>query len=175
MKVKIKLPLIIVLLSVVPILIVSVVSYFFVLSLSTLDYKRLIDNQSNASTKHLDDFYSYQIDTIKYASKLEVYQNILTTHKTAPEYSEYFKNANQLQAAAMKTNRYIDESFLISKSGVVVSSSNESELFKKNFQEADFLAAMESEDVVTSINTDETGKRRLLLFMAIKKDKKTDV
>ncbi len=164
MKVKVKLPLIIALMSTLPILLVALFSYFFVLDLSQQHYAQLIDNQSNASEKHLADFYSFQADNLHFATQLPPYQNLLLAAQSPEDerYQEALAIATELQLMAKNTNNYLDQSLLLNNDGLVLSASSEELVGQNLAHHPAFLQGRYSSGVASAVEPAENGQKIML-------------
>lgn len=171
MKVKHRLPLIIVFMSTIPIFIIGIIAYFLITNFSLSNYNMILANQSRAASKHLEDFYFEQSSTLEYASQLEINALYLDAYNKNDE-----KTVNELQQSVkdildvtVTTNDYVEESFLVDKTSKILSSSNESSINKllaDIYPYKPYNANKDTLDVYYEIIQEDTGKK-LLLFAPI--------
>ena len=127
MKVKYRLPLIIVFMSTIPIFIIGIIAYFLITNFSLNNYDMILSNQSRAATKHLEDFYYEQSSTLEYASQLEINALYLDSYNNNDEATmeELQQSVKDILDVTVTTNDYVEESFLVDKTSRILSSSNE--------------------------------------------------
>lgn len=156
--------------STLPILLVALFCYFFVLDLSTRHYGRLIENQSTASEKHLADFYSYQADNLMFASQLAPYQNLLLAAQQQsgePEaYEAALATATDIQLMAKNTNSYLDQSYLLNNDGIVLSATQEETVGQSLSQHPAFMAATFTSREASAV-VEEAGVKKIMLARAV--------
>lgn len=125
MKVKHRLPLIIVLMSTLPIFIIGTIVYFLISNLSLNNYNMILSNQSTAASKHLEDFYLEQSSTLEYASQLEINYLYLEAleKKDTSTINSLSKSVQDVLNVTVATNDYVEESLLVDKyANIIVSS-----------------------------------------------------
>lgn len=127
MKIKYKLPIFTVLIAIIPILLVSIISYNTLNKFSEENYTRIILNQSQASLKHIQDFYTTQIGIAQYSAGLEETTNFLEDYESqSSQLPEIVKQVSLSQKVAVETNPYLNSSSILNKKGIVISSSDTS-------------------------------------------------
>ncbi len=92
MKIRHKLPLLAILLSVAPVLFLSVVMLNVNRDTSRQDYRMLLSNQAKASAQHLSSLYRAQKSGVVYASHLEIYR----------EYLQVLRSGDTARAAVLR-------------------------------------------------------------------------
>lgn len=100
MKIKHKLPLLAILLSVMPVLFLSGMMLNVSRSASRQNYRTILLNQAEASARHLSSVYNAHKNDLVYASKLEIYHEYLTALR-----ADDHVRSNKLRAAVEDLQR----------------------------------------------------------------------
>ncbi|MEF9892298.1 MAG: GGDEF domain-containing protein [Anaerorhabdus sp.] len=178
MKVKYRLPLIIVFMSTIPIFIIGIIAYFLITNFSLNNYDMILSNQSRAATKHLEDFYYEQSSTLEYASQLEINALYLDSYNNNDEATmkELQQSVKDILDVTVTTNDYVEESFLVDKTSRILSSSNEktvNKLLTDIYPYEPYNASIKTLNVYYEIIQEKTGKK-ILMFAPIT-NKKNEV
>ncbi len=160
MKVKYRLPLLIVLIAVLPIIILTTVGFQLIKNMSEEYYRNLIYNQSAASAKHVDDFYTEQSDAISYSSNIDTYKSYLLAAESKQIPPELKKQAAKLLYLAQQVNPDVSKTYIADKYGNVSLSSNEQDTEKNIADDTAFRSAIEKNQISYRVN--KTGNGILL-------------
>ncbi len=168
MKVKYRLPIIIVVVSFVPLLILMVVAFLLNSTVSQKYYKMLISNQSIASEKYIWDFYSEQRNGISYSANIETYRVYLEAKtKSESSVARLEEQAKHLLTITQQVNASVDEEYIANLEGTILISSNGS-LEGENYADNGAFAAAIKNNSVAHIIFKENGKRRITLACPVK-------
>lgn len=178
MKVKYRLPLIIVFMSTIPIFIIGIIAYFLITNFSLNNYNTILSNQSRAASKHLEDFYYEQSSTLEYASQLEINALYLDSYNNNDEtkMKELQQSVKDILDVTVTTNEYVEESFLVDKTSRILSSSNEktvNKLLTDIYPYEPYNTSIKTLNVYYEIIQEKTGKK-ILMFAPIT-NKKNEV
>ncbi len=175
MKVKHRLPLIIVLMSTLPILIIGVISYFLITNYSLSNYNMILSNQSKAASKHLEDFYYEQSSTLEYASQLEINSLYLDAYNNndIDTVNSLQQSVKDILDVTVTTNDYVEESIIVDKTAKILASSKADSVNKfiyDVYPYAPYNASESSTDVYYEIIPDDSVKK-ILMFAPIANDR----
>lgn len=120
MQVQKKLPILIITISLLPLLVLGVVSYCLLTTLSTNIYQTYIDNLTTAVSLQIEDFYDTQINELIFSKEIKAYQAVLNDGTTDNNYEE----ASLMLNATVETNGYLNENFLVDRNGYIICSSD---------------------------------------------------
>ncbi len=126
MKIKHKLPLLAILLSVVPVLFLSVVMLHVSRETSLRSYRMILSDQAQASAQHLSSLYIAQKNGLVYASRLEIYRKYLTALRAGDTASgaALRESVEDLQRVAVATDESINRIILTDINARVVACSD---------------------------------------------------
>lgn len=120
MKVKRKLPLLMILLVVIPLLILSSIISIY-MSRSSLEMrKQALSDVSESIANYLEEFYKTQMDDLEFTAQIPAFAKSLSD----PSNSELLEPAQQLLNISAKTNSVVNRNSIIDLSGNVVASSD---------------------------------------------------
>ncbi len=153
MKVKYKLPLVVVLLSVLPILAVSFVAIYLIDDTAKRDFSMIIKNQSRASVKHVTDFYTEQKNAIHYVSQIDIYKAfvIADMKRDKQVQDSLYPQVKRFQVLSKTNNDAVNQSYILNLSGLVLVCSND---YEEGISMADipaFSRCVDSKDIAFEI------------------------
>lgn len=117
-KIKYRLPAFIVLLSVIPILIISVIAMHLNRQAAMQSSLELLDDQTSASEKFISSFYDRQNNALIYAANLQMYKDYLSildgqSTGSKSDLNTLRKNIENIQSVAIATDNRIDQIMLL--------------------------------------------------------------
>lgn len=164
MQVQKKLPILIITISLLPLLLLGVVSYYLLTTLSTNIYQTYIDNLTTAVAFQIEDFYDSQTNALMFSREIKVYQDILSEGLIDDNYEE----ASSMLNATVSTNSYLNENFLVDKNGIIICASNpelEGIYFGDNEESTNWE---KQEEYYWKYSYDEAGNTEMLMVVEIK-------
>ncbi|MFV0517732.1 MAG: diguanylate cyclase domain-containing protein [Aminipila sp.] len=167
MKIKNKLPIFAIVLSVVPILVLSGIVMLINSEVSLKNYKMIISNQAEASSKHVSSFYSTQKNGLIYSSNILIYKEYLTAiDDNNYEYKNLLKDITELQNVAKTTDESINDIFLADLNGNIIACSDKSKIGSSILNSSAYSKAKYNRDIAFQIMLDN-GKKELLMAYPI--------
>lgn len=148
MKVKYRLPMVIILVAIIPVLVVAVVGSTMLSNASLSYFKSLIANQSAASAKHLQDFFTEQSSTIRYSAKTDTYVTYLQLANNDEDIpSELEKQALKLLYLSQQVNPGMYKAYIVDTAGEILLSSEVADIGLNVSDDLAFEGALQNKDL----------------------------
>jgi diguanylate cyclase (GGDEF)-like protein len=167
-KIKYRLPAFIVLLSVIPILIISVIAMHLNRQAAMQSSLELLDDQTSASEKFISSFYDRQNNALIYAANLQMYKDYLSildgqSTGSKSDLNTLRKNIENIQSVAIATDNRIDQIMLLDLKHRIVACPDHDLLGTTPVLSDAFLADIQSRKVACNV-LHEDGKASILLM-----------
>lgn len=167
-KIKYRLPIFIVLLSVVPILIISVIAMRLNRQAAMQSSTELLQDQTTASEKFISSFYDRQTNALTYAANLQMYRDYLSVldglrPDSKSDLDTLRKNIENIQSVAIATDNRIDQIMLLDLKHKVVACPDHNLLGTTLTLSDEFQKDIDNQNIACSI-VYEDGKPSTLLI-----------
>ncbi|MCH4192161.1 MAG: diguanylate cyclase [Butyrivibrio sp.] len=174
-KIKYRLPVFIVLLSVIPVLIISAIAMHLNRQAAMQSSLELLGDQTTASEAFVASFYDRQTNALVYAANLQMYSSYLSvlegdSNESGEETDDLRKNIENIQSVAIATDNRIDQIMLLDLNHTIVACPDHTLLKTKLTLSDTFMKKIQNQDGAYEVLHTE-GKPPMLLMGQPVRDK----
>ena len=174
-KIKYKLPALVVLLAVLPVMLVSLIAMRLNTDAALRTSEELMQNQTEAAAKYLEDFYNWQEYGLIYASSLKMYRDYLDAlagnlSRTPAELESLSGSIEDIQQVAINTDNRISNIMLLDRQGVIAVSPDHSLKGTEAEDPEVFRKAMEGYPDAYRVVLRQNGETVLIMAQPVRND-----